>query len=481
MALIDKLKGYKTLAEPVKASVWYTVCNVLNKGLALLATPIFTRIMTEEQYGGFAIFQSWYSIILIFTSLNIFMNSYNKGLLIYEKDRDGFTSSLLGLTTLLTGCFGLVYLLFSGFWTAVLELTPALMAAMFLELLTMPALEFWAARQRFDYKYRKYVAISLLQSALSLGLGVTAVLCTDSKLEARVYSDVFAKAVFAGTLFVLIFWRGKRFYHGKYWRYALQFNLPLIPHYLSNYVLNQSDRIMISKMVGDTQAAYYSVAYTISTVMNLVVIAINNSLTPYVYKSIKAGEPDKIKGATRPIYLLVAALCILTMCFAPEVVLVFAGKSYADAVWVIPPIAASVYFIFVYTGFCNVEYYYQKTGLIALASCVAAAANLALNFVCIRLFGYYAAGYTTLACYMMMAIFHYVAYRRVLRKQMGRKKALYDHGVILGCAMLVLGVMAVMVLTYQFTLVRYGILAVLGILAVINRKKLIGVLGQIKK
>ena len=134
-----------------------------------------------------------------------------------------------------------------------------------------------------------------------------------------------------------------------------------------------------------------------------------------------------------------------------------------------------------YSGFCNIEYYYQKTGLVALASCVAAAANLALNFVCIRLFGYYAAGYTTLACYVMMAIFHYVAYRRVLRKQMGRRKALYDHGVILGCAMLVLGVMAVMVLTYQFTLVRYGILAVLGILAVINRKKLIGVLGQIKK
>ena len=121
MALIDKLKGYKTLAEPVKASVWYTVCNVLNKGLALLATPIFTRIMTEEQYGGFAIFQSWYSIILIFTSLNIFMNSYSKGLITYETDRDGFTSSMLGLTTLLTGCFGLLYILFSGFWTAVLE------------------------------------------------------------------------------------------------------------------------------------------------------------------------------------------------------------------------------------------------------------------------------------------------------------------------------------------------------------------------
>ena len=65
------------------------------------------------------------------------------------------------------------------------------------------------------------------------------------------------------------------------------FNLPLIPHYLSNYILNQSDRLMIGKMVGNTQAAYYSVAYTISTMMILIMNAINNSLTPYIYQSLE--------------------------------------------------------------------------------------------------------------------------------------------------------------------------------------------------
>lgn len=76
------LSKRRVLSEPVKASVWYMICNVLNKGIALLSTPIFTRLLTEEQYGKFAIFQSWYSIILIFTSLNIFMGGYTKGLLL---------------------------------------------------------------------------------------------------------------------------------------------------------------------------------------------------------------------------------------------------------------------------------------------------------------------------------------------------------------------------------------------------------------
>ena len=105
------LKKYNEMSEPVKASIWYTICNVLNKGIALLSTPIFTRVLSEEQYGTFAIFQSWYSIILIFTSLNIFLGGYQKGLLLFENDRNSFTSSQLGLTTTITLLYGIVYIL----------------------------------------------------------------------------------------------------------------------------------------------------------------------------------------------------------------------------------------------------------------------------------------------------------------------------------------------------------------------------------
>ena len=169
------LSKRRVLSEPVKASVWYMICNVLNKGIALLSTPIFTRLLTEEQYGKFAIFQSWYSIILIFTSLNIFMGGYTKGLLLYRDDKERLTSSLLSLTTLITCCFGIVYLINIDFWTDVFELSPMLMSAMFLELIVMPAVEFWAAKEKFDFKYKKYVLISLLATAFSLCGGILAV------------------------------------------------------------------------------------------------------------------------------------------------------------------------------------------------------------------------------------------------------------------------------------------------------------------
>ncbi len=473
------LKKYKELSEPVKASVWYTVCNVLNKGIALLTTPIFTRVMTEEQYGSFAIFQSWYNIFFIFTSLNVFMNAYNKGLLRYEDDRDRFSSALLGLTTTLTCGWTLLYLISPPFWNGVFDLSGPLMAAMFIELLTAPALQLWAARQRFDYRYRRYVAISLIQVVLSLGLGVTAVLLTDYKLEARVFTDVFAKAIFAGSLFVLLFWRGKTFFHKGYWKYALAFNIPLIPHYLSNYVLNQSDRIMIGRIVGDSQAAYYSVAYTISTVIMLIITAVNNSLTPYIYKKMHSKESGDIKATITPIIILIAALSILTMVFAPEIITVFAGANYADAIYVVPPVAASVFLIFLYSLFSTVEYYHQKTGRIAAATVVAAALNIVLNLIFIPLFGYYAAGYTTLVSYIVLSIAHYIFYCTVI-KETGDAR-MYDERVIVALSAVVLGIMVIMAATYQFVLVRYIFAAALLVLGILLRKRIMDILRSLKR
>ena len=466
------IEKYKQLSLPVKASLWYMVCNVINKGIALLTTPIFTRIMTEEQYGTFSVFQSWFSILIIFTSLNIFLGGYQKGLILYKNDIRRFTSSQLGLTTIITVFAFVLYILNIPFWTKVFDLQPVLMYAMFIELLLMPALELWSAQQRFDYKYKKFVALTLVMSVLSILVAVVMVVTANHKVEARVFSDVGIKAIFSGVIFVFVFITGKCFYIKEYWKYSIAFNLPLIPHYLSNYILNQSDRVMIGRMVGNSQAAHYSVAYTISTVMLLITNAINSSLTPYIYKAIVSDEKRKIKKATCPLVILVAGLCVMTMAFAPEVIQVFAGRKYMDAIYVIPPVAASVFFIFLYSLFSTIEYYYQKTGFIAIATCVCAILNLILNYFGIKMYGYYAAGYTTLICYVGLALLHYIFYKKVL-KEVGYEENMYDVKLIVFSSVIVISIMIIMVLTYGQVWIRYGLLTAIACIVIIFKNKIL--------
>ena len=86
--------------------------------------------------------------------------------------------------------------------------------------------------------------------------------------------------------------------------------------------------------------------------------------------------------------------------------------------------------MFLYNLFGNIEFYYEKTLFIMVASCVGAILNGVLNAAFIPIFGYYAAGYTTLFCYAVFAVSHYVFYRIIVRKK-ADVKGIYNGKIIL--------------------------------------------------
>lgn len=471
---------YRSLSVQAKASIWYTFGSILTKGIALLSTPIFTRIMNQNQYGKYTIFQSWFNIFIILTSLNIFLGGYIKGLIVFEDDVDAFTSSSLGLTTFITIVYGVIYVININFWTDLFKLSPILMLAMFFELLLMPAFEFWSARARFEYRYRKYVILSLFISIMSILLGIVSVLETKDKVFARVYSDAFAKIIVAATLFIYIMFKGKSFFNKKYWIYDLKFNFTLIPHYLSNYVLNQADLLMISQMIGDSEAAYYSIAYTIATMMILVVTSINNALTPYIFKALQKKRVLNIQSTTRILFIIISMLSIITMIFAPEVIGIFAGRKYMQAIYVVPPVAASVYFIFLYNMFSTIEYYYQKTIYISCATLSAALVNIGLNFILLKRFGYYAAGYTTLISYILLSVVHYYFCRKIIQLQTSQRCEPYDLKIILYCSITILISMLLFSFTYQIVWLRYGMVGLVLIILFYKKKDIKNLIASLK-
>ena len=98
--MIQKLwKKYKKLSAPVKASLWFLLCGFLQKAISMLTTPVFTRIMTDAEYGRFTVYNSWLGIVQILVSLNLAAGVYTRGLVRNEEDQERFTSSMLGLST----------------------------------------------------------------------------------------------------------------------------------------------------------------------------------------------------------------------------------------------------------------------------------------------------------------------------------------------------------------------------------------------
>ena len=106
------IKKYEKMPVVARASLWFVICGFMTRGVSLLTTPIFTRLLTTEQYGVYSVFNSWLEIVTIFASLKLGYGVYIQGLVKFNDDQDRFSSSLLGLATTWCGGVFLIYLLF---------------------------------------------------------------------------------------------------------------------------------------------------------------------------------------------------------------------------------------------------------------------------------------------------------------------------------------------------------------------------------
>lgn len=471
---------YKSISVQAKAALWFTLCNIVQKGISTVTVPIFTRIMSTEQYGVYTIYLSWQSVLLIFTSLNLYYGVFNNAMIRFKDDRSRYISSMQGLTLTITSFFFIIYLGFRNQINEWVGMNTLLMILLFVQLFSMPPLLFWSARQRFEFRYKLLVGVTLLKAILNPLLGVLAVLLSDNKDIARIFTIVFVELCIGIVIATSQFMKGKSFYNKSYWKYAFFFNFPLLPHYLSGTILNQADRIMIGKMIGNSQAALYAVVYNIGMLMLLFTDAINNSFTPWMYQKMKDKNFVEIKKLGNSLVSIIATLVVLMLFFAPEVLTIFASKEYADALYVIPPVVVTTFFVFVYVMYANIEFYYEENKMIMVASILAALLNLLLNYLFIPIYGYYAAAYTTLICYIIYTFSHYIFSSIVLKKHEGLN-SIFDHRFIFFLSVLLLVIMVVFNYLYANRWLRYGLLVSLLMGIIINRNKVIMIIKSIRE
>ncbi|AVK60720.1 hypothetical protein C5Z25_02700 [Lactobacillus sp. CBA3605] len=474
--LVTVKDKYRRLPKQVKASIWFVACSFLQKGISTISTPIFTRLLSTAQYGQFNVFNSWLGIVTIFVSLNLCYGVYTQGLIKYDKERPLYSSSLQGLTFILVCLWTLIYLVFHNFWNGLFTLTTTQMLAMLIMVWTSSVFNFWAAEQRVILRYKALVGVTLLVSLAKPIVGVFLVLNSNDKVTARIVGLALVEVIGYTGLFIVQMYRGKHFYSKRFWLHALAFNLPLVPHYLSQIVLSSADRIMISKMVNPESAGIYSLAYSLSQIMILFNTALSQTLSPWMYQKIKDKKISDISGVVYGALILIAIANLILIAFAPEAVAIFAPKSYYNASWIIPPVAMSVFFMFSYDLFAKFEFYYEKTTLIMIASLIGAVLNVVLNFLLIPVFGYYVAGYVTLICYIAYAIFHYVFMNIICREKLGEQP--YDTKKLLVLTAVFLLVGFLFLISYTNRMLRYGLILAILLIGILKRNQIESIFNE---
>lgn len=469
----ELLLKYKKIPVQTKAAFWFMFCTMIPQAITVLTTAIFTRLLTTEDYGITSNYSAWYNIISIFITFNLNCGVYNNAMLKYEKKRDEYDASMMGLSIVLGAVGGIIFILFHFFWESIMSLPLSLIICMTLQAVFYNPYGCMLSRTKYEYNYRKLIKITFVTSLISPILAILFVLIFNVDAVAKVWGQTLVYIILGAGIYVNIFLKEKKLYNKEFWKYALRFNLPLIPHYLSLIILNQSDRIMITKICGAEDNGFYSVAYSAASMLLIFNSSITQAFTPWVYGKCRDKNVKKIKKYVRMLYLIMVGIIVLFIFAAPEIIAVLASKKYSESIYVIPPVAASMFFIFLYNMLSILEFYHEKTKPVMVCSMFSAGFNLILNMIFIPQYGYIAAAYTTLVCYVLNIIMHYFVVFQIYK----RFYSLYDdfycirESVFIGVGMIIFAITCLFF--YHYFLLRWGIIIIVLCILGIKHKTII--------
>lgn len=471
---------YSGLNDQAKVVFWFTFAGFLQRGISIITTPIFTRIMPKEEYGLFSVYIAYYGVIVIVSTMYLHMEVINNAFLKTDNTKERVVSVFQSLALVISASFFMVAFLLREQLSKLMHLPVPAVVIMFAAFMFVEPYHTWVIRKRYEFDYKYPVIASVLISVCTPIVSIIAVLLVpENQGIARIISFACANVIAPGLFFYINNYRlDHSFYDKKLWNYALAFNAPLIIHYLSETLLNQTDRIMINHFDGSGNVGVYSIAISVSTLFTIFSSALNSAFVPWTFQQIKEKGFEPIAKIGYMVLEFLALILSVMIIFGPEIVYILAGKEYMGAVSLIPTLSASTFFGYMYQLFSRFELYYEKKIYTVISTVTAAVVNILLNMWWIPKFGFHAAGYSTLLAHILFCVMHYLFFLKVCRDYIDGNR-IYDIKKLLLISGGVLLVVALMTILYNYIYLRIAMVIILLIICFAVRRTLISLIKNL--
>ncbi|HPG12082.1 MAG TPA: oligosaccharide flippase family protein [Chitinophagaceae bacterium] len=389
----------------------YTFIGFLNAGIGFLLLPVLTRHLTPEDYGTISLINVYVSILTpilgLSTSGFLSVEYYNSS---YEKKEFSKIFSSVRIIPIITIVpLLIIFWLGQGYFPELMELP---LQAYWL---IIPMLLFTLFHGNFTTfllttKRAKIFSITTIAKIfIEISLTLFFLIYLGYGWDGRIYSALITAILFTG-ISVWFYDRWKLLstdIRKTYIRAAIIFGAPLILHQIGKFVINQSDRLFLAKMVSVEEMGVYSVGYLVGSAILIIVTAFSNFFNPFLFERLKRGSEDDKKEIIKVSYVFsgiaLGALILLTF-ISPFIFRVFIGKSYATGIQYVFWIGLSYFFWSFYNIFSGYIFFLKKTKILGYLAFVNVGLNCLLNYFFIKEFGAIGAAYATCISFFIVAV-----------------------------------------------------------------------------
>lgn len=399
----------------VKNTFIVAIGKLCTKFISFFLLPFYTAVLSAEEYGIVDLFNTYVSLLLPIIVFQIEDALFRFSIDARENKEEEKTviSTVLGFCVTQCILFVIIFsIIQNNFkimygWYLLANLISSVFCGAMLQL----------SRGMGDNV--TYALASFLNATIAIILNIVFVLGLQMGAEGLFLTAVIVNII---TIFIIFFRKklyqmvGVRWFDRKLLKRMLRYSIPLVPNYLSWWVIGASDRTVVSYFLGIQQNGFLSVAQKFSTAYTNLYGIFNLTWT----ENASVHEQDKdmevyYSGIIEKAFLLLASACMMIIAVMPFVFSWLVNIAFKESYYQIPiyMISSLLYSII---GIYSVVYVAKrKTKSIAKTSVIAAVINLATNLILIQYIGLYAASISSVLAYGIMFIIRWMDIRKMIR------------------------------------------------------------------
>jgi O-antigen/teichoic acid export membrane protein len=389
-----------------KHSVIYGFSNILSRGISLLLVPLYTRVLSPADYGALDILTITGNFVNLLITMEItqafarFSSEIKT-----DADRTEYASTTLWYLIGIYFAFTVSSLFFSKRLTLLLMGAPEWEGVVRLVILSIAAngiFNILQSQLRWSLQTRNYAVVSIVVMLVSTSTSAFLVLVQQYGVAGIVSGQILG--AIAGGWLSYAYSRNhyRPLFVWKKCKDMLVFSLPLVPSSINVFIAFYLDRIAIKQLMTLGDVGLYGVGYRFASVVSILMIGINTSLTPLIYNRYKLeSTPGEIARIFRYFLMLALPAVIMIAAFAREALILLTTANYYAAWTVIPVISCGILISSMYIFMPGMDIA-KKTKRISAINITAGLANIPLNFLLIPYLGIMGAALATLCSSLIM-------------------------------------------------------------------------------
>lgn len=413
----------------------YTGSAILAQAISVLLVPVFTRNISQADFGLYSLMISVQSLLAIFSTAGIvsgLSRFYNE-----FEDKNGVKNTALvfviilgGLLSALSWFFGeaLYNLIFGFSENGRLQLVVVMGSTALLSITSV-----YAAYFNMQDKAFLNSLINVGRSLLLLGFSLWLILYQQLGVLGALMAQLCAYGIVAVVLLIMDRHRLRIKMSQDMLVPMLKYSVGLIPGQISGWVYTLIDRYIIKLMLGLAPVAVYSMGYRLGMMMEpLFLYPFKSIFTAFKYREYKSPDAQAKIRLFFTYYVAIGWFVTLGIAtFARAGILILSTEAYLEAAYIVP-LVVFAYFLFGLGEFFSMGIHIaNKTGVESVILFFAAGLSIALNFLLIPRFGIFGAAITTVISYMFMNVVHFYVGRKLYDTGIGYFEAFRQMPVVL--------------------------------------------------